>query len=43
MGVTNRTLQNYVKTGKIKAAKVGGKWKVTEANLLKFLNSEETA
>ena len=43
LGVTNRTLQNYVKTGKIKAAKVGGKWKVTEANLLKFLNSEETA
>lgn len=43
LGVTNRTLQTYVKTGKIKAAKVGGKWKVTEANLLKFLNGEQTA
>jgi len=40
LGVTNRTLQSYVKTGKIRAVKVGGKWKVTEENLLKFLNGE---
>jgi excisionase family DNA binding protein len=38
LGVTHRTLQSYVKLGKLKAAKVGGKWKVTEEQLQDFLN-----
>lgn len=41
LGVTHRTLLNYVKQGKIKAIKLGGKWKITEDNLKKFLNGEE--
>lgn len=40
LGVTNRTLSTYVRTGKLKAVKIGGKWKVTEENLMKFVNGE---
>lgn len=39
--VSYRTLQNYIKDGRLKAAKIGGKWKVSEDNLLKFINGEE--
>lgn len=40
LGVTHRTLLTYVKEKKLKAVKVGGKWKVTEENLRAFLNGE---
>jgi len=40
LGVTHRTLQNYIKDGRLKGVKIGGKWKVSEANLTKFLNGE---
>lgn len=40
LGVSHRTLLNYVKSGKIKATKVGGKWKVSTANLVAFINGE---
>lgn len=40
LGVTHRTLLSYVKTGKLKAAKIGGKWKVSEANLNSFINGD---
>ena len=40
LGVTHRTLLEYVRTGKLKAVKVGGKWKVSEANLMSFINGE---
>jgi len=40
IGVTHRTAWNYVKAGKLKAAKIGGAWKVTEENLRKFSNGE---
>lgn len=40
-GVSYRTLQNYVKDGKIKAAKIGGKWRVTGENLKAFLEGTE--
>ena len=40
LGVTHRTLQTYIKDGRIKGVKIGGKWKVTEENLQKFLNGE---
>jgi excisionase family DNA binding protein len=36
--VTERTLHSYVKNGRLKGVKIGGKWKVTEANLHKFFN-----
>lgn len=38
--VTERTLHTYIKIGKIKGQKVGGRWLVSEANLHKFLNGE---
>ena len=41
LGVTHRTLLTYVNTGKLKAVKVGGKWKVSEANLNRFINGEK--
>lgn len=40
LGVTHRTLLDYVKTGKLKAVKIGGKWKISEENLRKFINGE---
>ena len=41
LGVTHRTLLEYVKKGKLKARKIGGKWRVTEQNLKLFINGEE--
>ena len=41
LGVTHRTLLEYVKQGKLKARKIGGKWKVTEENLKAFINGED--
>lgn len=40
LGVTHRTLLQYVKNGKIQAVKIGGKWKVSEENLRKYINGE---
>lgn len=34
---TRRTLYRYIKDGKLKAVKVGGRWKVTEDALRDFL------
>ena len=41
LGVSHRTLLDYVKSGKLKARKIGGKWKVTEENLKLFINGED--
>lgn len=38
LGVTHRTLLQYVTDGKLKAVKIGGKWKVSEDNLRRFIN-----
>lgn len=40
LGVTHRTLLDYVRKGKLKAVKIGGKWKVSEENLMKLVNGE---
>ena len=40
LGVSHRTLLDYVRKGKIKAVKIGGKWKVSEENLRAFINGE---
>lgn len=40
LGVSHRTLQIYVMSGRLKAAKIGGKWKVSQANLDRFINGE---
>lgn len=41
LGVTHRTLLTYVKQKRLKAAKIGGKWKVSEDNLRQFINGED--
>ena len=40
LGVTHRTLLSYVKDGKLKAVKIGGKWKVSDDNLKAFINGQ---
>ena len=40
LNVTVYTLRNYVKSGKLKAAKIGGKGRVSEENLKKFVNGD---
>lgn len=39
--VTTRTLLTYIKEGKLKAVKIGGKWKVSESNLQDFVNGKK--
>ena len=36
IGVTHRTLLTYVKDGKLKAIKIGNKWRVKEADVRAF-------
>lgn len=38
LGVTHRTLLTYIKDGRLKGVKIGGKWKVSGENLRKFIN-----
>ena len=38
LGVTPRTVMNYIYAGNLKAQKIGGKWKVSKENLEKFCN-----
>lgn len=40
LGVTHRTLQSYIKDGRLKGVKIGGKWKVSEEVLRKYINGE---
>lgn len=37
LGVTHRTLLDYVTSGKLRAAKIGGRWKISEENLKSFI------
>lgn len=39
--VTERSVYNYIKAGKIKAKKIGGKWRVTEENFKYFLTDSQ--
>lgn len=38
--VTQRTLLSYLKEGKLKGQKIGGKWIISEENLHKFINGD---
>ena len=40
LGVTHRTLVTYIKDGKLKGVKIGGKWKISAENLKKFINGD---
>lgn len=39
LGLTHRTLLSYVKNGKLKAVKVGSKWRVSKADLVSFIGA----
>ena len=38
LGVTHRTLCEYIKAGRLKGTNIGGKWIICADNLLSFLN-----
>lgn len=40
LGVSVRTIREYVRDGKIKAVKVGNKYIISEDNFRKFVNGE---
>ena len=40
LNVSNRTIMNYIKQGRIKGAKIGGKWKFTREAIEKFAKGE---
>ena len=40
LGVTHRTLQNYIKAGRRKGVKIGGTGKVTEDELKRFISGD---
>lgn len=40
LNVSHRTLQRWLATGKMKATKIGGKWKVSEETLRALINGE---
>lgn len=40
LGVSHRTLLTYVKQGRLKAVKAGGKWKVTKEQLKAFVEGQ---
>jgi excisionase family DNA binding protein len=40
LDVTYRTLLDYVKTGRLKAVKIGGRWRISSENLQAFLNGQ---
>ena len=41
LGVTHRTLLNYVYDGKLKAIKIGQRWKVSEDEVRRFISEQE--
>jgi len=41
LGVSYRTLLQYVKDRRLRAVKIGGRWKVSEENLRRFINGDE--
>ncbi len=41
--MTPRTIRNFIKTKKIKAAKFGGEWRISKADLIKFMEAHFNA
>ena len=41
LGVTTRSIRNYLHEGKLKGTKVGGEWKFSEQNLFDFLYGDK--
>lgn len=42
LGVNERTLRNWFNKARIKGVKIGTEWHITEENLKKFLNAEDS-
>lgn len=42
LGVTVRTLYNYIKAGKFPAKKIGGQWKITGDMLKEWVETADT-
>ena len=40
LGCTSRTVQSYLKSGRLRGVKVAGVWKITPANLRRFIEGE---
>jgi len=38
--LSSKTLQQYIRDGRLKAVKIGNKWKVSERNLTNFMNGD---
>jgi len=38
--VTEKTVQTYIKNERLKAQKIGRRWKITESNFKKFISAE---
>lgn len=39
-GITERTVMNYLKNGRLKGAKIGGKWRFTKEEIERFARGE---
>lgn len=42
LGVNDRTIQDYLRDGKLKGRKIGKRWHVSDDNLREFFNEGET-
>jgi len=42
LGVSTRTVNNYIKAGRLQGVKVGGKWRFAGDVLQRFLRGDET-
>ena len=40
--VSERTIRNYIKGGRLKAQKIGGDWAISEDNIKAFLNGSKS-
>lgn len=41
LGVGSRSVWNYIKAGRLTGRKIGGKWKISEAELRRFMEPEQ--
>jgi excisionase family DNA binding protein len=41
LGVTDQTIKNYIKSGKLKASKIGGEWRINKDKLRAWIEEQE--
>ena len=42
LGISSTSILNYIKSGSMKAAKVGGRWLITEEDIKVYLDNAST-